>query len=269
MSTPSKLYKYEPFTELTLRNLKRQSIYFSSPKTFNDPYDCAIDAEINDLSDQDMDAFRTHLLSKDKNTEETIAGITNFSNHELGELLKRIAREEITSQRENFIAKLGVTCLSEENDNLLMWSHYGGRYKGFCLEFDTNYEPFNKSIKVEYSHKMPKIDPVSLVLRDGKDQFIQLFCLKSKSWEYEREWRVMHTTAGTLYTYPPEALSGIYFGPDMEFECLEIIALILQNQNLNTKLYQGRRSNEFFKVEFSTPFTYTSFLDAKNLGITK
>lgn len=36
---PEKLYTYEPFTDLTLRNLKKQSFYFSSPAKFNDPYD--------------------------------------------------------------------------------------------------------------------------------------------------------------------------------------------------------------------------------------
>ena len=43
----------------------------------------------------------------------------------------------------------GITCLSEVKDDLLMWSHYGGKYKGFCLEFDSKYAPFTKTLKVK------------------------------------------------------------------------------------------------------------------------
>ncbi len=50
MEIPKKLYKYEAFSEMSLRNLKKQIIYFSSPLGFNDPYDYAITAEIQDLS---------------------------------------------------------------------------------------------------------------------------------------------------------------------------------------------------------------------------
>ncbi len=46
---PKKLYKYEAFTEQSLKNLKAQAIYFGSPKNFNDPYDCALTPVITPL----------------------------------------------------------------------------------------------------------------------------------------------------------------------------------------------------------------------------
>ena len=36
----------------------------------------------------------------------------------------------------------GVCCLSEKHDDVLMWSHYSNGHKGFCLKFETSYEPF-------------------------------------------------------------------------------------------------------------------------------
>ena len=46
MTTPLRLYKYEPLTMQALHNLKSQIIYFGSPMSFNDPYDCALTPNI-------------------------------------------------------------------------------------------------------------------------------------------------------------------------------------------------------------------------------
>ena len=262
MELPEKLYKYEPFTDLTLRNLKRQSVYFASPQNFNDPYDCAITAEIKDLTAAQVEVFKSHLLGKEETPFEVKKELTSLSNHEVGEKLKNIISDVVVTQKANFFSNCGITCLSESNDDLLMWSHYGGRYKGFCLEFDTKFAPFTKARKVEYSEHMPKIDPLPFIMGEVDNQFFNLFCLKSKSWTYEKEWRVFHVHAGTLFTYLPEALTGIYLGPDMEQDCLEIIALIIGGQNPNVKLYRGRRSSELFKVEYEQVH-YTPYIVAK------
>ena len=82
------------------------------------------------------------------------------------------------------------------------------------------------------------------------------------SWSYEREWRVLHAEAGTAFHYPAACLTGIYFGPEISFEALEIICLILQGQNPDFRFWKGRRSETEFKVEFDE-FTYTPPLKAK------
>lgn len=64
----------------------------------------------------------------------------------------------------------------------------------------------------------------------------------------------------------PEALTGIYFGPDMSRTAFEIIALILAGQNEHIQLWQGSRSKSSFSVEFQ-PVTYKSYLDAKRLRL--
>ncbi len=167
---------------------------------------------------------------------------------------------------EGFLLQRGVTCFSEVNDDLLMWSHYGGRYKGICLEFDARFDPFHRVTKVRYVKRLPEIDITRLLVTRDFDPVIELFCTKSLSWAYEREWRALHEVAGTSYGYPAEALTGVYFGPDIDDESLEIVCLILAGQNETVRLYRGTRSDTEFKVDFSE-FTYTSFLDAKRRGL--
>lgn len=63
-------------------------------------------------------------------------------------------------------------------------------------------------------------------------------------------------------------LTGVYFGPDMEYAATEIIALILAGQNEHVKLWKGLRSKVSFSVEFQQ-ITYIPYLEAKHKGILK
>jgi hypothetical protein len=97
------------------------------------------------------------------------------------------------------------------------------------------------------------------------DAIIQkLFCTKSDAWAYEKEWRAIHVEAGTEYCYPAEALTGVYFGPEIDFTSMEIIALILGGQNPNVALWKGTRRVDVFKVAFEK-MTYTPHIVAKHM----
>jgi hypothetical protein len=165
---------------------------------------------------------------------------TTFTNAALGGLRGAI---------DDFLKSRGVSCFSERNDNLLMWSHYGGRYKGFCLEFETSSEPFQKINPVQYVTETPAIR-VESVINGDFNAFKELFCTKSADWAYEKEWRSIHKKADTQFCYTPETLTGVYFGPDIDRQSMEILCLILIGQNEHVKFWRGRRSTTEFKVLF-------------------
>jgi len=254
---PKRLYKYEAFTEQSLQNLKAQVIYFGSPKNFNDPYDCALVPILKPPSDSEVESIIASYLNQPV-LKDNASGFLKPSAEKFRGIFLRANERAIKTAQENFVYR-GISCFSEVNNELLMWSHYGGKYKGFCLEFDTSHQPFEKAIKVKYSTEMPHIDPTSLLLNDDFDTVMDLFSTKSMSWSYEREWRVMHEEAGIAYHYPTECLTGIYFGPEISSEALEIICLVLQGQNPHVRFWKGRRSAVQFKVEFDE-FTYTPHL---------
>ena len=149
-----------------------------------------------------------------------------------------------------------------------MWSHYGGRYRGFCLEFDTFSEPFQRIQQVRYVHTLPPLTITQILVDKSFNPLPHLFCTKSKAWEYEHEWRGIHAEAGTEFGYPSSALTGIFFGPDIDQQTLEIICLVVSGQNDSVKFWKGQRSSTEFRVLFE-PFTYTSHLEAKRLGLLK
>ncbi len=268
MPLPTRLYKYEAFTAQALENLKNHSVYFASPSGFNDPYDCAVSPSVKEPSDADLQRIRKHYLAKDDLPEEVRTQFERLDLAGLRIMLLRQGQSVLDDAVKDFLSRRGVTCFSERNDSLLMWGHYGGRFKGFCLEFRTEHPPLTKARKVRYAAEMPQVDLIPLLCSDQEDsaEILDLYCTKALDWHYEQEWRCIHDKAGTRYTYPAEALTGIFIGPDAGFASFEILALIVMNQNPQTQLWQGRRSKSDFSVVFE-PVTYTPHLEAKRRGL--
>lgn len=262
---PQYLYKYESFNAQTLQNLKSQILYFGSPLQFNDPYDCAITPNFAPPTDEDIEVIRTFYLNLAATPSLQRHQLMTFNTQQLREMLLRAGAAAIGSSIAQFLSTRGVTCFSERNDDLLMWSHYGGRYRGLCLEFDVTADGLQKIQQVRYVSRPPLLSLKSILVDRDYDHVVNLFCTKSEAWAYEREWRAIHKQAGTEYVYPVQSLTGIYFGPDINPQALEIVCLILRGQNKGVRLWRGRRSTEEFRVLFEE-FTYTTFLEAKETG---
>lgn len=266
MSLPTRLYKYEPFTAQSLQNLKDQVIYFASPKTFNDPYDCALSPRIKVPSDKEVEKIRKHYLAKPELDERVRREFENAPTENLRQVFIRNGQQTLQDGVERFLSQRGVSCFSERVDSLLMWSHYGDSFKGFCLEFSTQAAPFHMFKKVSYAQDMAEFDVVPILCDEGVDIVTQLYCTKAIDWAYEYEWRGIHEKAGTPYGYSADALTGVFVGPEMSSTAFEIIALVLAGQNDRVQLWKGERSKSSFSVEFK-PVTYTSHLQAKRLGL--
>jgi hypothetical protein len=262
---PPRLYKYSSFTAQNLENLKNQTIYFNSPRNFNDPYDCSVTPTIQIPTDADVESIRNKFLREATIGSSVFEQIQSATTERLREMFMNSAKDVAAKKVKEFSARGGVSCFSEGCDDLLMWGHYGGNYGGFCLEFDTSY--FSKLQKVQYSTSMPTFDPVPILKNELEDSdFMSMFSSKSLSWAHEKEWRAFHANAGSLYCYPPEALTGIYFGPEINRAALEIVCLILKGQSETVILWEGMRNTTNFKVDFQQ-INYLSNLQARKAGV--
>ncbi len=252
MNKPSILFRYEPISLQSLRNLKGQIIHLGPPRNFNDPYDCAFSAMLGDLSDDDL----ARLLNgvKVDATDETLKSV-----------LKENAKKSLAGLAEQFLDKRGVSCFTESNDNLLMWSHYAEGGRGMCLEFSTADPLFEKSHKVTYTDSIPTIRLGTILCDDDFDQVTEFFKTKSSHWRYEAEWRVIHQAAETNWVYKTSSLIGVYFGPSTPDDLIEMVCLILKGQNSSVRFYKGTRSETEFKVDFQE-FSYISHLEALRAG---
>ncbi len=258
--TPERLYKYQAFSTKSLENLKNATLFCSRPERFNDPFDCAI--RINKTQLDDDDFARVFEWYKHELSSSEIARAKYIE----GEQPSPQFREEVersftlafdTRMREN-LRNRGIACLTARVDQVLMWSHYADGHRGFCLEFDTAFEPFSKALEVRYSADVPTVNPVDELLTGDGGALLDMVLTKSDHWAYEEEWRILHVEPDTAYTYPWKSLTGVYFGPGMLFVHKEIISLVLRDSP--TQLYEVQRGEAEFRLHIErvdyTPFHY-------------
>jgi hypothetical protein len=165
---PPRLFKYQPVYEdpdknYSLRNLREQKLWFSKPESFNDPFDCSINFDIIDADkDEKIQSLFVRLL--EIATDKKSFRSKYMTDGKVNDSFKADAIRMAKDATKSVIARkqIGTSCFAESNDNILMWSHYANSHKGFCLEFDTSFEPFKPKkvqtvLKVSYSEKYPSL----------------------------------------------------------------------------------------------------------------
>lgn len=252
--TPEVLYQYRP-PELRARdNLYLGMLFFGAPANFNDPYDCNIPPRLRNLTDEQFKSILVALeqrrnLHLDNRYKKDAKGFMEFWNARMS---------KIWSQERN---SFGIACFSERPDNLLMWSHYSGYGKGFCLAFNTREVPVfydDRLIrKVKYSDKYPSISDAGALFQEEHKISLMLDFLahKSKYWQYEQEWRAFiliqdKNNKGQVISYPPEAIKAVYLGTEAEEKTKVQIRSIVEKKYPHAELWQGRLSDTEYKVEF-------------------
>lgn len=192
---------------------------------------------------------------------------------DIGELLTTIKHnientiiKSLREARKNQFSKVGVTCFSRNNSNLLMWSHYADSHKGICLEFDSTLEPFSKSFEVMYDSNIPIIESDLLFEEEHSFESLRkLLSFKSKDWEHEEELRLLHQEKNKEFGYPRYALKAIYFGLKTNQTDLEIICSLVKSHNPKIRFFKMKRLETKFGLEpeeffYSTPIEVQSKL---------
>ena len=122
---------------------------------------------------------------------------------------------------------------TEDEKNVLMWSHYAENYTGVCLEFDTRYIQRNDCLeKIDYAK--PGDDRERFPLPHGnqkendpeyQERAKAFLAKKGHEWHYEKEWRLIVPPMADFIGYnktgekfilvsdiPQEAITKIIFG---------------------------------------------------------
>lgn len=284
---PKVLYKYTTF-ETGLRILETQTIRFSNPTTFNDPYDCNIPIKLKDSVDLDSDFFIT-LNNEIREYINSDTLIKDKLDKEL-EILKN-SKEKLKINADIFLNKIltpfkedmRVLSLSNTNCNLLMWGHYAKNHTGIAIGFDTSYKFFRNIIKIKYKKEQPRLGKYlinDLILKSPKalEQLRLFFHTKSFDWRYEQEYRcemgINHlykeflSTPSFITMFPaffneienknnfvhpyitPECVKAIYLGSRIDISNEQKIINIVQNKYTRAKIYKAFLSDTEFKIKF-------------------
>lgn len=242
---PEKLYKYRSTSskgalERLLDIVQNSQIYLSSPKDFNDPFDCVPPVRCV-LSDEE---FANYLVAEMRRRypQYSTEQIQHHLHHVIGngeldprqEPLASIAQKQV---RDELFYCLGVFCASEKNNDVLMWAHYADSHRGVCLEFNGNSGIMRLAKKVNYSEMRPTIRLLDKVGK-GSSQVIEATLAKSPHWAYEKEWRIVHPEPGPM-PFDPDDLTGIIFGAAASEEIIHAVSEAAKRSPSKLRLYRS------------------------------
>ena len=141
-------------------------------------------------------------------------------------------------QRE--VNRVGVLCLSEFRDDIVLWSHYAAGHTGLCLGFRVAADAvfFAKAQPVCYADHYPSIDLVG----DSPQKQVEAFILsKAQGWAYECEWRIVdHDTGFGEKAFHPTALCEIIFGARMTESDRAFVRECIADRVGSISLYEAR-----------------------------
>jgi hypothetical protein len=235
------IYKYlQPARIDVLRN---RSIRFTQPAGFNDPFEfrpCIQALASDDELRSHVEKHFEHLVNEELAKYGTL--IDFLPQDELRSLLLKgkaslptlfrflepgVIQKLSLAIDEFFNRNVGVLCLSEARDSILMWGHYTENHSGFVVGFDSetsffskrrsNTDDFGFLCPVHYTKQRPRV-----TLADTTS--VEWFQSKSDEWSYEKEWRILRVLSEAdcrieqsplpicLFRFEPDAVREIAIG---------------------------------------------------------
>jgi Protein of unknown function (DUF2971) len=124
---------------------------------------------------------------------------------------------------------LRVSCFSECNDSLRMWSHYADAHKGICIEYETRFLSFAGGIGLLHPvNYHPEHFDATEYFRHYADDYNNWMlriaaCHKSPEWADEREWRYIDVSFRKRHPIRPKTIIlGVDICEEMEAKVTEI-----------------------------------------------
>jgi hypothetical protein len=276
------LYKYKSFNSDRLEfDFLHKKHWFSASSDLNDPFDIQmlLPEKVNLIEIEEIlrvcksgDLTRVIEMQPDeiaafvgqsselKPLEELFILLIQFGSPEM---IRHLLKMELTGKwatqlfyntREmilNRFSDLAVFCISEDNRNRLMWSHYGAAYSGYAIGYlaPTGIANPRTVQKVNYNTKSFKCSVGDLIVKPGEVS-TQLMTTKSKDWEYEHEWRmIVGGGSGAWGNILP--ISEVVFGYKMTNDQKTKIKSLLEGESVRYFTATPITSSENFEVRIA------------------
>ncbi|EOX4831356.1 DUF2971 domain-containing protein [Vibrio alginolyticus] len=274
-----KLYKFRQVDTYSLSGLSNNSIWFSDLKDFNDPFEGSYVLD-NQLSDSKWEEVLKVFTLKPveevgaKSQQEMFdsLGITD-GGKDKKDLLSKMMERDFNEALIGTIHSSKVVCMSQSSkhhDPLfenLMWSHYTDGLRGFCLVFDK--ERLLRSFwENDYKLRPSEVEyqdaPLTISVTDftnsryflnqsDNDDLIEkvtrTISMKSKSWSYEQELRLLSLEKHGGHCYEPSVLEQIVIGDKMPKDQQKLVVGTARSANPDIKVKLARLKKNTYQLE--------------------
>lgn len=240
---------------------------------FNNDY-CALDFLISDVATKKYLGIRIENITPKEITIDDYVGSIESMYRLVG---KKESERKDTYQNLNdhllwmknklseaVFQNFKIACFSEACDSILMWSHYGNKHCGFCVEYDFkemfsdgNYDKMISPVL--YSDKRVSVVVKSDGVGKGKYRLFDrnytyaIDCLftKSSDWSYEKEWRAIVVDSKDIAEFNGKVrISKIILGANISDQNKKTLITIAQEKGV--PVYQMFIDDSFYKLNIAS-----------------
>lgn len=272
--------------------LENSSLRWREPSQFNDPFDhqvkyifphtkdelaAALAKEIEEMV-YDREAIFKEETSVTLMVAMLRAGIERIPKTEVLQTLEEGARESAEGLQEyqdninalihNVMNNSRVLCVAEDNDNVVMWSHYADEHRGVCIRLQCIDELDNTLLlakPVQYVEKFPVFPETEEHVKHltGEEPLsiskliYDIPYYKHKHWGYEKEWRVHvpNEEPSNINGYNDwdeniRIFGALYFGCRINPNDAANILHVVENKYPHMQVFQSKPSTKQFMLEF-------------------
>jgi len=251
---PSVLYRYDS-VDHAKQVLAESQLYLCSPASFNDPFDCRIWPSFEGSKEQ----FKrvAAILAKRKRPAASRKERRRMVKSARPQLNRDSFEKIFAKWQRDILDNCGMLCLTENREDILMWSHYARGHTGVCLEFRFGLGPdlCRPPLPVIYRDRIPDFSFTEIFAKlQGGDllEFAKLvFLTKASHWKYEREWRLIDFPLEGLPRYglrrfSAHLLTGIIVGCRIEEHEKRAIFDLASKRSPRPTIFQAKtRGREF------------------------
>lgn len=234
---PEYFYKYMR-AENVIKLLESKTLWFSSPKNFNDPFDCNVDLLDFTPSHEGIKEFINQKVSGNRATRREEIAKNKRDPFRI--------KSQVAGQTQTNFHKSGVCCYSEVNDNILMWSHYSDNHKGVCLKFNSSLRTLGTmTAKVNYLSGYL----TSNFWHEKGGAIYHLVFTKAADWKYEREIRSIRILDNGAIVFDINLLEEIIFGCRTDAAVIDrIIKITSDKQYKHIKFKKAKQTKSSFTL---------------------
>jgi hypothetical protein len=186
----------------------KAEIYFASPSSFNDPYDCNLKLHFEGSSDKDWHDYLDFVLAENPRDHALIAKVQKIKREKAWSLFYDDLNRAMQAAHYNHYHESSVFCLSLKPNSIPMFSYYADSHSGIAIElkFTTQTIPCGVPIgdpkdrqnwydskiligRVRYYDSFPDLNFLRLRTQPGL-LAKTLFATKHSDWSHEQEVRI-------------------------------------------------------------------------------
>jgi hypothetical protein len=236
---PDAFYKFTS-AERAIEIVKNKQLWFSSPKNFNDPFDCNINLIDFQPSEEQIKTVINEKVQRNRKTRRQEIQKNKRNAYRI--------RNQFAEQLNEMFQNSGICCFSEKYENILLWSHYAENHRGICLGFNRGISKIaTMSGKVQYRDNYEK----ALFFGMKGEAIYHLVFTKSKDWSYEQEIRAVRILSNGKTDFDICHLTEIIFGCKTEKSVIQEMKKIIFNlgtTHINFK--QAKQTKSSFNLSF-------------------